>query len=146
MISEDCLTVSIFTPYLPQSQPGTSNSSMLKPVVVYYYGGGYKTGWAGEGKADGGNMAARGDVVGVSVNYRLGVLELLATETLLNGSQATQDQIAALQWVQEHMYDLFPSYRSMCCYALVADPNSCTLSLQCRFRDIQGPARVINGT
>ena len=52
---------------------------------------------------DGGNIASRGDVVSVVVNYRLGALGNLASATRWNGNQGITDQIQALKWVQEYI-------------------------------------------
>ena len=51
--------------------------STLKPVMVYIYGGGFTTGSASSPTTDGGNLAARGDVVVVAIAYRVGALGVL---------------------------------------------------------------------
>jgi carboxylesterase type B len=70
--STDCLFLNIWTTTLP----GSAKSS-LKPVMVYIYGGGFTTGSASSSTTDGGNLAARGDVVVVNIAYRLGALGVL---------------------------------------------------------------------
>lgn len=70
--STDCLFLNIWT----TSLPGSSTSS-LKPVMVYIYGGGFTTGSASSSTTDGGNLAARGDVVVINIAYRLGALGVL---------------------------------------------------------------------
>ncbi|KII88155.1 hypothetical protein PLICRDRAFT_161014 [Plicaturopsis crispa FD-325 SS-3] len=101
--SEDCLTLNIFTPSLPGAQSGTTK----KPVAFWIYGGAFSSGTGSDAIYDGGNMqvgwASRGDVIVVTINYRLGLLGFLASATALNGSQAIQDQVAALKWVSEHI-------------------------------------------
>lgn len=71
--------------------------------MVYFYGGSFLEGWASIPDYDGGNLASRGDVLLVTLGYRVGALGFLATENLVAGNQGLQDQILALQWIQEHM-------------------------------------------
>jgi len=99
-ISEDCLTLNIFSPYIP-----AQNSSVgLRPVAVWYYGGSFTSGSASMPAYDGGNMASRGDVVVVTVNYRLGALGNLATsDGDFSGSQGITDQIQALRWIRQYI-------------------------------------------
>lgn len=61
--STDCLFLNIWT----TSLPGPSAKKYLKPVMVYIYGGGFTTGSASNPTNDGGNLAARGDVVVVDI-------------------------------------------------------------------------------
>ena len=100
-MGEDCLTLNIYTPYVPS--PGTDNTRSRKSIMVYFYGGSFTAGWSDQADYDGGNLASRGDVIVVTVNYRLGTLGFLTTKTTLAGSQGIQDQILALHWVQQHM-------------------------------------------
>ena len=74
--SEDCLYLNIYTPYIPQD--GTESTEGLKPVMFWIHGGAFTSG-AGS-QSDGGNMASRGDVVIVTINYRLSTLGFLALE------------------------------------------------------------------
>jgi carboxylesterase type B len=68
--------------------------------MVYIYGGGFTTGSASSSTSDGGNLAARGDVVVVAIAYRLGALGTLAfNDGIHNGNYWISDQIAGLQWV-----------------------------------------------
>ena len=51
-------------------------------------------------------MASRGDVVVVSINYRLSTLGFLAFDnSTLRGNYWLSDQVAALEWVQKHIED-----------------------------------------
>ena len=100
-MGEDCLTLNIYTPYVPS--PGTNDTLSRKPVMVYFYGGSFTAGWSDQPDYDGGNLASRGDVIVVTVNYRLGALGFLTTKTILAGNQGIQDQVLALHWVQQHM-------------------------------------------
>lgn len=98
--SEDCLYLNIYTPYIPQN--GTSSTEGLKPVMFWIHGGAFTSG-AGS-QSDGGNMASRGDVVIVTINYRLSTLGFLALEDgKTNGNFGIADQILALDWVRQYI-------------------------------------------
>ncbi|KZT55865.1 alpha/beta-hydrolase [Calocera cornea HHB12733] len=74
----------------------------LKPVHFWIHGGAY-TGGAGS-DYDGGPQVARGDVVVVSINYRLSTLGFLAlNDGVTNGNYGLADQILALEWVQKYI-------------------------------------------
>ena len=71
--------------------------------MVWFYGGSFIEGWSDLPDYDGGNLVSRGDVVVVTVNYRVGALGFLTTNSIINGNQGLQDQVLALNWVQQHM-------------------------------------------
>ena len=100
-MAEDCLYLNVFTP------PRKDNSSL--PVMVWFHGGSYMGGsgdlQSGVAFYDGHHLCADGDVVVVTVNYRLGIFGFLALDELRNesgtaGNMGIQDQRLALQWVQ----------------------------------------------
>lgn len=93
---EDCLYLNIFTPY---AKPRTSR---LFPVIMHIHGGKYEH---GSGNAFPGHMlAASQEVVVVTFNYRLGVLGFMATaDNSSAGNYGLADQLAAIQWVREHI-------------------------------------------
>src|SRR5215471_2774420 len=62
--SEDCLYLNVWT--------GANSANEKRPVLVYYYGGGFSAGDGSEPRYDGESMAKKG-IVAVTVNYRLGV-------------------------------------------------------------------------
>lgn len=98
--STDCLFLNIWT----TSLPGSSAKKDLKPVMVYIYGGGFTTGSASNPTNDGGNLAARGDVVVVDIAYRLSTLGFLALDDgVHNGNYFLSDQISGLEWVQKYI-------------------------------------------
>jgi para-nitrobenzyl esterase len=73
-------------------------------VVVWFHGGAWQSGAGALDWYSGAALAARGDVVVVSPNYRLGALGWLA----LPGETANLgllDQEAALEWVAAHIED-----------------------------------------
>jgi para-nitrobenzyl esterase len=97
---EDCLTVNIWT-------PGTGGS---RPVMVWVHGGAFLNGSAASSLYRGARLAARGDVVVVTVNYRLGILGFLAHPDLEDeqaggaaGNWGLLDQVAALRWVCDNI-------------------------------------------
>lgn len=65
--SEDCLTLNIYTSFLPLEGP---KSQKLRPVMLWIHGGGFTDGQSSDSEFDGGNLVSRGDVVVVSINYR----------------------------------------------------------------------------
>jgi len=99
-MSEDCLNLNVWRP---------SNSSTNMPVMVYIHGGGFSYGSANHIAHDGGVLARRGDMVVVSINYRLGVLGLLShpclhdPDTGYDGNWGFLDQIAALKWINRNI-------------------------------------------
>ncbi|WP_426265537.1 carboxylesterase/lipase family protein [Sphingomonas sp. LHG3443-2] len=98
-MSEDCLSLNIWTPAKARNAP----------VMVWIHGGSLLTGSSREALYDGQRLAERGIVV-VSINYRLGVLGWLAHPELgkenasgRSGNYGLLDQIAALRWVQRNV-------------------------------------------
>ncbi len=90
---EDCLRLNVWTP-----DPGAAGL----PVLVWIHGGGFMIGSGAEPYYDGATFARDG-VVCVSINYRLGILGYLYSQTEGAGNFGTLDQIAALRWVQENI-------------------------------------------
>lgn len=55
---------------------------------------------------DGGPLVSRGDVVLVTINYRLNIFGFLGlNDTAIPGNYAMADKIAALRWVKDHVAD-----------------------------------------
>ncbi len=93
--SEDCLNLNVFTPAADDAK---------RPVLYWIHGGGFTHGAGYEPLYDGGPLAVRGDVVVVSINYRLGALGFLRLPEIgALGNQALLDQAAALAWVAENI-------------------------------------------
>lgn len=100
--SEDCLFLNIWTPYLPQ--PTRARKRDLKPVMLWIHGGAFTGGTSSDPTFDGGNLASRGDVVVIAINYRLGTLGFLALDDgETNGNYGLADQITALEWVRRNI-------------------------------------------
>jgi para-nitrobenzyl esterase len=95
--SEDCLYLNIFTPSLEGR----------RPVMVWLHGGAFVNGAGSLFWYEGSNMATLGDVVVVSINYRLGAFGYSALwesgeDFAESANVGLLDQIAALRWVAEH--------------------------------------------
>ncbi|MYE22660.1 MAG: carboxylesterase family protein [Gammaproteobacteria bacterium] len=73
----DCLSLNVWTP----TEPSVSDEK--RPVIFFIHGGGLASGGSSPPSADGGALAKRGNVVVVSVNYRLGGIGFLAADGLL---------------------------------------------------------------
>jgi para-nitrobenzyl esterase len=98
--SEDCLYLNVYTP---------AADWKARPVVFWIHGGGFNTGAGGELLYDGGPLTERGDVVVVTINYRLGALGFLCLPEAdrkrldLTANVGCLDQIAALHWVRDNI-------------------------------------------
>jgi para-nitrobenzyl esterase len=88
--SEDCLYLTVTRP----SRPGKP-----RPVMVWVHGGSNTTGHGDE--FDAARLADRGDVLVVTINYRLGIFGFFAYPGL-EANLALQDQQAALRWVRRN--------------------------------------------
>jgi para-nitrobenzyl esterase len=98
--TEDCLHLNVWTQSL-----GNGN----RPVMVWFHGGGYSAGSANWAMYDGANLAAKHDVVVVTVNHRLNVfgylyLADLGGEKYAHSSNVGMlDCIQALEWVRDNI-------------------------------------------
>ena len=96
--SEDCLSVNVWTP----------DPAGRRPVMVWIHGGGYRQGAGSATTYHGEQLARRGDVVVVSINYRLGALGFLSHPDLARpdgttGNCGLLDQVEALRWVRREI-------------------------------------------
>ncbi|XP_064471467.1 acetylcholinesterase-like isoform X2 [Ornithodoros turicata] len=96
--SEDCLYLNVWTPL-------SNNKNKLKDVMVWIHGGGLNFGSSSMDLYDGTILAALGEVVVVSMNYRLGALGFLSlgNDHEAPGNQGLMDQVLALQWVKDNI-------------------------------------------
>ncbi len=104
--SEDCLTVNIWTREIPEHPTSTPGGG--RPVMVWIHGGGFTSGSGSVLLYRGDRLVRNGDVVVVTINYRLGALGFLGHTALGDpdgyvGNWGLHDQIAALQWVRDHI-------------------------------------------
>ncbi|MBE7172809.1 MAG: carboxylesterase family protein [Williamsia sp.] len=100
-VNEDCLYLNVWTP--------AKTFSERLPVLVYFFGGGFRAGDGSEYRYDGESMARKG-IVAVTVNYRLSVFGFFAHPELTkesahhaSGNYGLLDQSAALHWVQQNI-------------------------------------------
>jgi para-nitrobenzyl esterase len=101
--SEDCLTLNVWTP---------AADARRRPVLVFIHGGAFLMGSGSTLLYNGARLSSRGDVVVVTLNYRLGVLGSLALDGVVPGADdapanlGLRDQIAALEWVRANVAEL----------------------------------------
>ncbi len=94
---EDCLSVNVWAPQ-PAHDP--------RPVMVWIHGGAYCVGSSSQTVYDGRGLAESGDVVVVTMNYRLGVFGFLDLSSFGDGFESNvglRDQITALEWVRDNI-------------------------------------------
>ena len=99
--NESCLFVNVVAPGLTSAHP--------RPVMVFIHGGAYNGGNPSAPMYRGTSLVERGDVIYVSVQYRLGALgyldfsEFSTVEQSFDSNIGLRDQIAALEWVQRNI-------------------------------------------
>jgi para-nitrobenzyl esterase len=94
--SEDCLSLNVWT----RSTDGA------RPVMVWIHGGAFMFGSGSTPWYDGTRFVQHGDVVVVTINYRLGPFGYLYLSDLFDGMEhsgnlGVLDQVAALEWVRD---------------------------------------------
>lgn len=97
---EDCLFLNVWT---AEARRGAN-----KPVMLYIHGGAYSNGSVTDPLNDGQHLAARGDVVVVTVNHRLNAFGYLYLARLSpqfpdSGNAGQLDLILALKWVRDNI-------------------------------------------
>ncbi|HUO87694.1 MAG TPA: carboxylesterase/lipase family protein [Rhizomicrobium sp.] len=98
--SEDCLYLNIQTPACDDGK---------RAVMVWIHGGAFNTGAGSVGTYNGKYIVPRGDIVLVTINYRLGAFGFLNLRDASGGklpgtgAEGLGDQIAALRWVKENI-------------------------------------------
>jgi para-nitrobenzyl esterase len=102
-IQENSLHLNVWTP-----EPDGAR----RPVMLWLHGGAFATGTGTSPAYEGARLAERGDVVVVTLNYRVGALGFLHLAPLLIGAPegaganlGLLDQIAALKWIQQEIAD-----------------------------------------
>ena len=115
-LSEDCLYLNVAT--------NSVTGDELKPVFVWYHGGGLRHGYSHEVEFNPGVLAGK-DVIVVTVGQRLGVfgymsLPQLSAESEYGGSgnYGLMDEIKAMEWVRDNIA------------AFGGDPNNVTVGGQ----------------
>lgn len=98
--SEDCLYLNVWTPGLDDAR---------RPVMFWIHGGGFTGGSGSSAMYKGSRLSARGNVVVVTTNYRLGSLgflnlnEVTGGKIPATGNEGLLDQTAALEWVHRNI-------------------------------------------
>lgn len=101
-MDEDCLVLNVWA-----DDTGTADTP--KPVMVWIHGGAYIFGSASQPIFDGSRFAAGGDVVLVSINYRLGAFGFLelgsfaTSDCPFDGNLGLRDILLALEWVRDNI-------------------------------------------
>jgi para-nitrobenzyl esterase len=129
--SEDCLYLNLWSPALDDQK---------RPVLVWFHGGAFALGSGSQADFSGHLLAKRGNVIVVTINYRLGLLgflnlnEVTSGKIPATGNEGLLDQIAALQWVKDNIsvfggdpanVTLFgESAGAMCIACLMASPRA----------------------
>jgi para-nitrobenzyl esterase len=99
-MEEDALFLNVFT-------PGADDRA--RPVMVWIHGGAFTAGAGSIPWYSGTNLATRGDVVVVTINYRLGAFGFLHLDNVLgagfegSGNNGIRDQVAAINWVRDNI-------------------------------------------
>ncbi len=100
--SEDCLFLNVWA-------PSNATAGQAKPVLVWVHGGAYIFGAGSQPLYDGRALAASGDVVVVTLNYRMGAFGFLDLSGTESGGQqfdtnlGLRDVLFALQWVRDNI-------------------------------------------
>lgn len=92
---EDCLYLNVYV-------PGKISKDNQLSVMVWIHGGGFMFGGASQYKPQ--KIVLGGDVIVVTINYRLGLLGFLNLhDPLAPGNYGLWDQIEALRWIQNNI-------------------------------------------
>ncbi|XP_073824261.1 neuroligin 2 [Musca autumnalis] len=107
--SEDCLYLNIYVPYENRRQKrfatnsGESSEQSLLPTVLFIHGESYE--WNSGNPYDGSELAAHGNVIVVTINFRLGIFGFLKTggKESAQGNFGLMDLVAGLHWLKENL-------------------------------------------
>jgi para-nitrobenzyl esterase len=103
-VAEDCLFLNVWAP-----SEDKAHTAAAKPVMVWVHGGAYIFGSGSQPLYDGRVLASRGDVIVVTLNYRMGAFGFLDLSGLESGGQkfdtnlGLRDVLAALHWVKDNI-------------------------------------------
>lgn len=115
--NENCLYLNIWTPKINMTSADTK-----LPVMLFIHGGAFVVGAGSLSLYDGSALAKAGNIVVVTINYRLGALGFLASwdsakkQTVIGGNFGLSDQQNAMQWVKNNIANFG------------GDPNQITLA------------------
>lgn len=99
--SEDCLYLNIWAP----ARETFESKEQVKAVMVFFHGGAFFFGSTNWHFYDGSKLAALGDVLVVTVNYRLGPFGFMNARDppISMGNQGLHDQNLAMRWVKQNI-------------------------------------------
>ncbi|MFD1713372.1 carboxylesterase/lipase family protein [Amnibacterium flavum] len=106
-LDEDCLFLNVWSPTAAVS--AHASDAVPRPVMVWIHGGAYTFGAASQRVYDGTAMSSFGDVVVVTLNYRLGALGFLDLaefdlgDEVFDSNLALRDVLLALEWVRDNI-------------------------------------------
>ncbi|CAH1264877.1 BCHE [Branchiostoma lanceolatum] len=111
-MSEDCLFLNVWVPRQGQEGPGLS-------VLMYIHGGAFQAYSGNKENVD--VLAAVGDIIVVTLNYRLNVFGFLSTgDRSSPGNYGLMDQRAAIVWVKDNIANFGGDPDSITIYGLSA--------------------------
>ena len=104
---EECLFLNVFRASALNSKANTTANGLL-PVLFFIHGGAYQYGCSDQYAGESLVARSKGDVLVVTINYRLGAFGFLGSDKLKGADGSTgnwgfQDQRVALQWAKEHI-------------------------------------------
>lgn len=127
-ISEDCLYLNIWSP---------KADSKKRPVMVWIHGGGFSQCAGSNSLYNGVELVNKGDVVVVTINYRLGPLAFLYFDELpenkgeFESNLGIKDQIAALKWVNQNIELFGGDPNNITIFGQSSGATSCMTILSC---------------
>lgn len=100
LMSEDCLTLNVYTPLLEGGRRAGGPTNATMPILFYIHGGSF---YSNGGRLYPGEKLASEGIVVVTINYRLGPFGFLSTgDSSSRGNWGLLDQRLALLWVRRH--------------------------------------------
>ncbi|XP_046807819.1 uncharacterized protein LOC111681718 isoform X1 [Lucilia cuprina] len=107
--SEDCLYLNIYVPYEHRrhrrftTNSGELNDTPKLPIILFIHGESYE--WNSGNPYDGSELAAHGNVIVVTINFRLGIFGFLKTggKESAQGNFGLMDLVAGLHWLRENL-------------------------------------------
>lgn len=105
-MDEDCLSLNIWMPITDANAP--------KAALFWIHGGGYQFGSGSLDETHGGVLAATGNVIVVTLNYRLNAFGFLNLQTdNAPGNMGLYDQALALTWLSKNIYKFGGDYEQI---------------------------------
>ncbi|CQD13599.1 carboxylesterase [Mycobacterium europaeum] len=131
---EDCLRLNVWAS--SGTQPGDR-----KPVMVWLHGGAYVLGSGSQALYDGRRLVSGGDVVVVTVNYRVGALGFMDLSSFttsrrrFDSNVGLRDVLAALTWVRHNIAAFGGDPRNVTLFGESAGAGIVTTLLACPAAD-----------